>query len=107
MLFGIGYSLPGSNRDAPKRIPPPPRRFGGQILLNQKGQGSNFTIWNKDEYIFGYCEMVKELDYPPTPAQQAASTAWEKKQLEIMDWLTDDADAITGQSHGKAIRIFP
>lgn len=78
-----------------------------KILLNQKGKESNFTIWNKDEYIFGYCEMVKELDYPPTPAQQAASIAWEKKQLEIMDWLTDDADAITGQSHGKAIRIFP
>lgn len=78
-----------------------------KALPNQLGRESNFTIWSKDRYIFGYCEMIKDLNYPPTPAQQAASIAWEKKQLEIMEWLTDDVDAITGQIHEKAKKVFP
>lgn len=67
---------------------------------------SNFTIWNAGDYIFGYCEIVKALDFPPTEAEKAAAIAWEKRQLEIMDWLTDDVDWITGEHHEKIERIF-
>lgn len=77
-----------------------------RALPNQPGRESNFTIWNAHGYIFGYCEVVKAMDYPLTPAQRTASMDWERKQLEIMDWLTDDVDWLTGQSHGKARRVF-
>ena len=34
-----------------------------------------------------------------TEEEKQASIAWETKQLEIMDWLTDDTDWITGEKH--------
>ena len=32
---------------------------------------------------------------------EAATVAWETRQLEIMDWLTDDVDWMTGETHDK------
>lgn len=64
-----------------------------------EGPESNFTIWNANGYIFGYCELVKSFDHEMTEAEKAATIAWETRQLEIMDWLTDDVDWITGQKH--------
>lgn len=72
-----------------------------------EGPESNFTIWcAHDKYIFGYCELVKSFDREPTEAERAATIAWETRQLEIMDWLTDDVDWITGESHPHIERVF-
>lgn len=68
-----------------------------------EGPDSNFTIWNGAGYIFGYCEKVKSFDREMTEEERASTIAWERRQLEIMDWLTDDVDWITGEKH-EAIR---
>lgn len=69
------------------------------------GPDSNFTIWYGGGYIFGYCEKVKAFDHAMTDAERAATVAWETRQLEIMDWLTDDVDWITGEKHDPIRRI--
>lgn len=85
------------------------RRHDGLIAARgdkvSEGPDSNFTIWYGAGYIFGYCEKVKSFDHEPTEAEKAADIAWETRQLEIMDWLTDDVDWITGQKHGHIQRI--
>lgn len=70
------------------------------------GPESNFTIWCGDGCIFGYCELVKSYDREPTPEERAETAAWETRQLEIMDWLTDDVDWLTGQHHPAVERIL-
>ena len=67
---------------------------------------SNFTIWYGDGHIFGYCELVKAFDHEPTPEEHAATVAWETRQLEIMDWLTDDMNWLTGENHPPVARII-
>ena len=65
-----------------------------------EGPESNFTIWYGDGHIFGYCELVRSYDtHIPTEDETAATVAWETRGLEIMDWLTDDVDWITGEKH--------
>ena len=39
------------------------------------------------------------VDQAWTEEEKAADIAWETRQLEIMDWLTDDVDWITGEKH--------
>ncbi len=75
---------------------------GGRV---SEGPDSNFTIWCGRGYIFGYCEKVRSFDHKPTEAERAADIAWETRQLEIMDWLTDDVDWITGERHEPIRRI--
>lgn len=75
---------------------------GGKV---SEGPESNFTIWNANGYIFGYCELVKSFDHEMTEEEKAATIAWETRQLEIMDWLTDDVDWITGEKH-DAIQLI-
>lgn len=70
------------------------------------GPESNFTIWNANGYIFGYCELVKAFDHEKTEEEKAAEIAWETRQLEIMDWLTDDVDWITGQKHDPVELVY-
>ena len=71
------------------------------------GPETDFTIHcAKDRYIFGYCELVKSYDHEPTAEEKAATAAWETKQLEIMDWLTDDVDWLTGEKHPKMEKLF-
>ena len=67
---------------------------------------SNFTIWHGDGHIFGYCELVKAFDHEPTPEEHASTVAWETRQLEIMDWLTDDMNWLTGENHPPVKRIL-
>ena len=85
------------------------RRHDGLIAARgdavSEGPDSNFTIWYGAGYIFGYDEKVKAFDHEPTEADKAADIAWETRQLEIMDWLTDDVDWITGQRHGHIERM--
>ena len=68
-----------------------------------EGPDSNFTIWYGAGYIFGYCEKVKAYDHEMTEGERREIINWETRQLEIMDWLTDDVDWITGEKH-EAIR---
>ena len=79
------------------------RRHDGLVAARgdrvTQGPESNFTIWNANGYIFGYCELVRSYDHPMTPEEHAATVAWETRQLEIMDWLTDDVDWMTGEHH--------
>ncbi len=70
-----------------------------------EGPDSNFTIWYGAGYIFGYCEKVKSFDREMTERERADTIAWETRQLEIMDWLTDDVDWITGEKHEKIRRL--
>ncbi len=65
-----------------------------------EGPESNFTIWcADDEFNFGYCELVKSFDHVMTEEEKPSTIAWETRQLEIMDWYTDDVDWITGEKH--------
>jgi L-rhamnose mutarotase len=74
----------------------------------RQGPESNFTIWCADEkYIFGYCELVKSFDHEMTEAERASTIQWETRQLEIMDWLTDDVDWMTGAKHEQIRRVYP
>jgi len=79
------------------------RRHDGLIEARgdkiSEGPESNFTIWNANGYIFGYCELVKAFDHEMTEEEKASTIAWETRQLEIMDWLTDDVDWMTGEKH--------
>ena len=72
-----------------------------------EGPESNFTIWYGDGCIFGYCELVRAYDeIRPTQEEHDATVAWETRQLEIMDWLTDDVDWLTGRKHPKVERVL-
>ena len=72
-----------------------------------EGPESNFTIFcAKGEFIFGYCELVKSFDHEMTEEEKASTIAWETRQLEIMDWFTDDVDWITGEKHDKMKNLF-
>lgn len=71
-----------------------------------EGPDSNFTIWHGAGYIFGYCEKVRSFDHAMTEEEREATVAWETRQLEIMDWLTDDVDWITGEKHEAMRRVL-
>ena len=71
-----------------------------------QGPESNFTIWHSQGYIFGYCELVRSYDHPMTDEERASTIAWETRQLEIMDWLTDDVDWITGETHAPVRLVY-
>lgn len=75
----------------------------GKINL---GPESNFTIWNIGDYIFGYCELDKSMEREPTEEEWKTKIAWETRMLEIMDWVTDDVDWLTGLKHDKIELIF-
>lgn len=71
------------------------------------GPETNFSIrCALGRYIFGYCELVKSYDHELTEEEKADKIAWETRQLEIMDWLTDDVDWITGQKHSAMKQLF-
>ena len=86
------------------------RRHDGLVAARgdavKEGPESNFTIWCGDGHIFGYCELVKAFDHEPTPEERADTAAWETRQLEIMDWLTDDVDWLTGEKHPAVERVL-
>lgn len=69
------------------------------------GPDSNFTIWYAGGYIFGYDEIDTTMETPPTPEEQQASDDWEKHMFEIMDWVTDDTDALSGARHEHIRRL--
>ena len=70
-----------------------------------EGPDSNFSIWNAEDYIFGYDEIDVTMEKEETESSRAATIAWETGMLEIMDWYTDDVDWISHQQHGHIIRL--
>lgn len=69
------------------------------------GPDSNFTIWSAAGYIFGYDEIDTTLEKRMTAVMRADTIKWEKGMLEIMDWITDDVDWITGFHHPHIRRL--
>lgn len=80
-------------------------------LIEQRGDAvdpgpdSNFSIWSDGTYIFGYNEIDTTMEKEETDEEHAATVAWETRQLEIMDWITNDCDWLTGEVHDAVKRI--
>ena len=70
-----------------------------------KGPDSNFTIWYSGGYIFGYDEIDITMESEMTDKEREDTIRWENKMLEIMDWITNDVDWITGEYHEGIKRI--
>ncbi len=71
-----------------------------------EGPESNFTIWNAGRYIFGYCELARSFDHEMTEDERASTVAWETRGFEIMDWITDDVDWISGEKHSPIALVY-
>lgn len=87
------------------------RRHDGLIAQRgdtvKEGPESNSTIWYGDGHIFGYFELVRAFDGRMTIEEEhEASRPWETWQLEIMDWLTDDMNWLTGENHPPVERVI-
>ena len=70
-----------------------------------KGPDSNFSIWNAGGYIFGYNEIDTTMEHEMTEEEREASIQWETHMLEIMSWITNDVDWITGEVHESIKRL--
>ena len=68
------------------------------------GPDSNFSIWNAGGYIFGYNEIDTTMEVEETEEARQATIAWETRQLEIMDGITNDVDWLTGAHHSRSRR---
>lgn len=69
------------------------------------GPDSNFSIWSAGGYIFGYDEIDITMEEEETSEAHANTVAWETRQLEIMDWITNDVDWLTGEHHVSSVRL--
>lgn len=69
------------------------------------GPDSNFSIWYAGGYIMGYDEIDTSMEKDETPDEHQATVDWETRMLEIMEWLTDDVDWLTGECHEHVVRI--
>lgn len=69
------------------------------------GPDSNFSIWNAGGYIFGYDEIDTTMEVEETVESREATVSWEMRQLEIMDWITNDVDWMTGDVHADVKRL--
>ncbi len=69
------------------------------------GPDSNFSIWHAGGYIFGYDEIDTTMEVEETEEAHQATVEWETRQLEIMDWITNDMDWLTGQWHPASVRL--
>lgn len=69
------------------------------------GPDSNFSIWSAGGYIFGYDEIDTTMEVDETPETREETISWETRQLEIMDWITNDVDWMTGEHHAASIRL--
>src|SRR5699024_11003401 len=80
-------------------------------LIEQRGEAadpgpdSNFSIWSAGGYIFGYDEIDITMEQEETTESRRQTIAWETRQLEIMDWITNDMDWMTGEHHSAIMRL--
>ena len=75
---------------------------GGAVT---QGPDSNFSIWSAGGYVFGYNEIDITMEQDKTEEELRSDILWETKMLEIMTWLTNDVDWITGESHESVKRL--
>lgn len=69
------------------------------------GPDSNFSIWSAGGCIFGYDEIDTTMETEETPQAHEETVAWETRQLEIMDWITNDVDWLTNSWHPASVRL--
>ena len=53
--------------------------------------------------FYGRCYSCMEKE--ETDEEKQASAAWERRQLEIMEWITNDVDGLTGEHHPPCVRL--
>lgn len=94
--------VPGTEEEYKARHDALVKARGDKITL---GPDSNFSIWNAGGYIFGYDEIDTTMEHECTTEEKESSIQWETKMLEIMSWLTNDVDWITGECHESVKRI--
>lgn len=70
-----------------------------------EGPSSNFSTWYAGGYIFGYKEIDTTMEHEMTAEEKESMISWEKRMLEIMSWLTNDVDWITGECHANIQRL--
>ncbi len=75
---------------------------GGKVT---EGPDSNFSIWYAGGYIFGYDEIDTTMEHEMSMEEKESTIRWERKMLEIMSWLTNDVDWITGECHASIRRL--
>lgn len=93
---------PGMEEEYKKRHDALVMARGEQVT---KGPDSNFTIWCAGGYIFGYNEIDTTMEHEMTEEERQASIKWETGMLEVMEWLTNDVDWITGECHTSIQRL--
>jgi len=94
--------VPGSEEEYKARHDALVEKRGDKVT---EGPDSNFSIWNAGGYIFGYNEIDTTMEQERTQADIDADTVWETRMLEIMSWLTDDVDWLTGLQHENIKRL--
>lgn len=70
-----------------------------------QGPDSNFSIWSAGGYIFGYDEIDTTMEMEETEEEKQSAIEWETRQLEIMEWITNDVDWLTGEHHTASKRL--
>ena len=99
----VTHLKPGMKDEYKRRHDVLIEKRGAQV---NEGPASNFTIWHVGGYIFGYCEIDTAMEKPASEKERQDLIAWETKQLEIMDWVTNDVDWIFGGTHPSVELIF-
>lgn len=94
--------VPGAEEEYKKRHDALVEARGCEIT---KGPDSNFSIWYAGGYIFGYDEIDTTMEHEMTDEERESTIRWEKRMLEIMSWLTNDVDWITGEWHESVRRL--
>ena len=100
--FFITQLMPGAEEEYKRRHDALIEARQGKVT---KGPDSNFSIWYAGGYIFGYDEIDTTMEKELTEEEKEASIQWEIKMLEIMSWITDKNDWITGEHHSPIHRI--
>lgn len=70
-----------------------------------RGPDSNFSIWYSGGFIFGYNEIDTTMEHEMTAEEKESTIQWETRMLEIMSWVTNDVDWITGEVHENIKKI--
>ncbi len=94
--------VPGSEKEYKRRHDALVDARGKEVT---KGPDSNFSIWSAGGYIFGYDEIDTTMEHDRTEEDRQADIAWETKMFEIMSWITNDVDWISGEHHEQVKRI--
>lgn len=93
---------PGCEEEYKRRHDGLVEKRGGRV---NPGPDSNFSIWSAGGYIFGYNEIDTTMETEETEEEHASTVEWETRQLEIMDWITNDVDWLTGEHHSASVRL--